>query len=215
LLTEKTFDASAFGGFGLNDLNFVNRINNYIHLIPNGQRLLYTGPSNSGMVFSHVGELIPEYLNGSLWISDLVPVPDKPEYFSLIIQNPDTPQGQSIFIPEVDLSGLPGESDLISQISEGRYRYSSLDPDLPQFIIRYNSKQWVIAGTSINGIPSLISFNTETGRIVRSIVGDNNRMNIAKVLLSQEDELFIAGTTVVNNRFQRPFLIRISSNDIF
>ena len=214
LMSEKTFDASRLGGFGLSDINFLNRINNFLHLEANGQRLLFSGPTGPEMVLSHVGELIPEYASNDIWVADLFKNPEIEENFGVLLQNPDNPQGQSIFIPDLDLSGLPGESVIVDEINKQQYTFLSMDPDLPQFLIYYNFLRWVIVGTSIQGIPTIISINLENNQIVRSELGDNTRLNIAKAELKMGD-LFIAGTTIVNNRFQRPFVLKIAKEDIF
>lgn len=214
LMTEKSFDASRFGGFGLSDLNFVNRINNFIHIESNGLRLLFSGPSDSEMILSHVGEVIPEFADNNLWVADIVHNPAGAENFALLLQNPDNPQGQSIFIPIIDLSGLPGQSDLATLVIASEFKFSSLDPNFPQFLIYYSSQRWVVVGTSLSGLPTIISINLETNEIVRSELGDNTRFNVTKAELNMGD-LFISGTTVINNRFQRPFLLKVAKEDIF
>jgi hypothetical protein len=213
-LTEKSFDASRFGGFGLSDINFVNRINNFIHIESNELRLLFSGPAESDMILSHVGELIPEFADNNLWVAAMARNPDLKENFALLFQDSENPQGQSVFIPSVDLSGLPGESNLTTLLNEGTYTFSSLDPNFPQFLIYYNFERWVVVGTSLTGLPTIISINLNNKEIIRSELGDNSRLSVAKAELNSGD-LYIAGTTIVNNRFQRPFLLKVAKEDIF
>jgi hypothetical protein len=213
-LSEKPFNASRLGGFGLNDLTFVNRVNNFIHIEPNRQRLLFSGPAEDIMALAHVGELTHEFEHGNMWIADIFPNPDLVENFALILLDPSSSNGQTIFIPEVDFSGLPGDSDLNNLVNKRSIIFSSLDSDLPQFIIYYSPNRWVVVGTSLNGIPTILSINVETNEVVRSDIGNSSRMNITKAEMKM-GTLYISGTTVINNRFQRPLLLKIAKEDIF
>ena len=196
----------------MTDLNFVNRISNFVHIQDNGLRIIYSGPSNDEMILSHVGEIFPEYANKNLWVADLAEVPDENERFSIMFMDPNEIQGQTTFIPEIDLSGLPGQSILEDLVSQKKILFPSLDPDFPQFILSYSENKWVILGTSISGLPTVISFNNN--EIHRTELGDNNRLEMAKAIVI-DGTLYIAGTTLLNNRFQKPFLMKLSEKDIF
>jgi len=211
--SQKTFISEIFGGVGINDINLFRKLNNFLFLSEIEGRLLFSGPLGEDMILSHIGELIPIYQDDLFWVSAVEQLTSS--QVALVLSSPDRPENPSYLIPEINLNTLPSKSnfELITARNQS-IEIFDLDVDANIFIDQVlDSGEILIAGTSRKGQPIVYIFD---GISLRSKeFGDVTRFELGAITTSGDGtELILVGSTKIENRRQRIFIIETPMEEI-
>jgi len=210
---QKTFISETFGGVGINDINLFRRLNNFLFVGEIDGRLLFSGPLGEDMILSHVGEVIPIYQDDLFWVSAVEPLTSS--QVALVLSSPDRPENPSYLIPSINLNTLPSQSnfELITTRNQS-VEIFDLDVDANIFIDRVDdSEEILVSGTSRRGQPIVYIYD---GISLRSKeFGDVSRFELGAITKSGDgSELILVGSTKIENRRQRIFVIETPMEEI-
>jgi len=211
--SQKTFISEIFGGVGINDINLFRRLNNFLFLGEIEGRLLFSGPLGEDMILSHVGEIIPIYQDNLFWVSAVEPLTSS--QVALVLSSPDRPENPSYLIPRINLNTLPSQSNFESITARIKsVEIFDLDVDANIFIDQVlDNGQILVAGTSRKGQPIVYIYD---GISLRSKeFGDVSRFELGAITKSGDgSELILVGSTKIENRRQRIFVIETPMEEI-
>ncbi len=218
ILTSRYFQPRDFGGFGLNDIQFLRRVSNFIKIFKNHgerpklNRLVFTGPQNSVMTISHVGEIIPEYSDDIYWVSNLKKIDQTSQQYAALISDVDNVNSKSYFSSELDLKGPPSDRDPLNLIDAGYY-LDQIDPQskTPLLALKRYPGTFLIGGTTDAGQIRLFRVNGEDKKSIT--VGTQNKLEISDMAEMNNGMVLITGQATINNEIQKPFIMILDPAD--
>ncbi len=212
VLTQRYFIPQKLGGFGLNDIPFLQRVSNYLKILKNygadesSNRLVFTGPQDSLMTFSHVGEIIPSYSDRRFWISYTINSGQSNEAYAAIISDVETTGGRSYFHQTLNLIGPPeniGPDDLI----KNSIILDFINPDNRMVIIELSglSGSYLVGGSTRAGQVRLFLINNQQKK--SSSLGTQIPMEFVDMAEMRNGRVLIIGHTILANELQKPFVL--------
>ncbi len=206
-ITDFNYDPGAFR-FGSDDVNFRTEVAPYLHLEVVGEKIALAAPIGNNMSLKALGE-VESIINTTEarqnHTAHLEKASGDHAFEFLLVDREGI--GEPLAFYKAEFRGL--ESRILSR----DYIPNLLDPDFPVEVAK-NGEDRFIAGTTLNRRVEVIRNPSEEGKEPSSIsFGDRHQMQATKVL-EHDGDIHVFGTILISNTLQRPFLIRLRSEDL-
>jgi len=213
--SQRLFNSGSFGGTGSADLNLLKTVENFLSLKKIDNRLLIAGPIQDQMELRFVGESSPIYRDAFFWVASIEELQENNNEIALVLGNRKSPTEPSYLLPSLDIGSLAQVLDFQQLLLRNEsLEIFNLDPQSEIILQKLrNGSGLVIAGTSRTGIPIIYTYDGNT--LNSELFGEVSRYEVGGIVQSaDESRLVMVGTTKIENRRQRIFLIDIDTQEL-
>jgi hypothetical protein len=194
-ISSYDYDPLALTGYLDNDKAFLELVDPYLYLGHDENNYQFYGPVKNKMVLMHAGDYLPIYEDQKFWISDIQYLENN---VNCLIKDRTISGGETYLVNELDLFPRESVMETVNPVQLPS-AMNILDPDKRVFLL-----DDYIAGTLLS--QKIIVLHDG----VPLELGSNYPYEVGGIAKTPDDILLVAGTTRLQYKSQRLFLIKTS-----